>query len=329
MTRRDLITLLGGVLAALPHIAHAQPVRRTPRIGVLWHAASAEEEATYLGALRQGLIDLGYFEGRTITLENRFPAERPERFMSMAVELATSKVDVLVAVTRLAALAAQRATTTIPVVFVVVPDPVGSKLVNSLARPGGNITGLTNIAAELNAKRLEYLKEAMPALKRVALLVNANDPDGSRRYIDESEAAATVLGLILQPVETRSLEDLERAFDTIVKARLQAVVVPADGLFFQGRAVIAKSALARRLPAIVYSRETLEAGALMSYGPSHLAIFRRAAFYIDKLLKGAQPSELPVEQPTTFEFLVNLKTARGLAFTVPKSLLQRANSVIE
>jgi len=280
-------------------------------------------------SLRQGLIDLGYVEGRTITLENRFPAEQPERFMSLATELALSKVDVLVAVTRPAALAAQSATTTIPVVFIVVPDPVGSRLVNSLARPGGNITGLTNIALELNAKRLGFLKEAMPALSRVALLVNANDQGGSRRYTDESLAAATALGLTLQPIETRSLEDLERTFDTMVKARMQALVVPADGLFFQGRAVIAKAALARRLPTIVYSRETLEAGGLMSYGPSHLAIFRRAAFYVDKLLKGARRSELPVEQPTTFEFLIKLKTAKALSFTMPQSLLLRADNVIE
>ena len=329
MTRRDLITLLGGVVVALPHIVYAQAVKRIPRVGVLWHAATPEEEATYLGALRQGLIDLGYIEGRTITLEHRFPAEQPERFRSLAAELALSKADVLVAVTRPAALAAQSATTTIPVVFLVVPDPVGSKLVNSLARPGGNITGLTNMALELNAKRLGYLKEAMPELSRVALLVNANDQGGTRRYTDESLAAATTLGLTLLPVEARSVEDLDRAFDAMVKARMQAVVVPADGLFFQGRAVIAKAALARRLPTIVYSRKTLDAGALMSYGPSHLVIFRRAALYIDKLLKGAKPSELPVEQPTTFEFLINLKTAKALPFTMPHSLLLRADNVIE
>jgi putative ABC transport system substrate-binding protein len=329
MRRRLFIAILGSVPLGVYRIAHGQPLKKTPRLGVLWHAASAEEEATYLGALRQGLNDLGYVEGRTIVLENRFPAEQPALFRSMAAELASSGVDVLVAVTRPAALAAKSATTTIPIVFIVVPDPVGSGLVNSLARPGGNITGLTNMALELNAKRLGYLKEAMPALARVALLVNGNDPGGARRYIDETQIAATTLGVTLQPVEARSLEDLERAFDAMVRARIQAAIVPADGLFFQGRGVIARAALARRLPTIVYSRETLEAGALMSYGPSHLAIFRRAGILLDKLLKGTRPSELPVEQPTVFEFLINLKTTKALALTMPQSLLLRADGVIE
>jgi ABC-type uncharacterized transport system substrate-binding protein len=227
-----------------------------------------------------------------------------------------------------ASIAAKDATTAVPVVFMVVPDPIGSKLVDGLARPGGNVTRLTNFAVQLSAKRLEYLKEVIPRLSRVGLLVNPN-VQITRRYTEESDAAAATLGLVVQPFEVRSLDDLERAFDAMVKARMQAVSVNAEGLFFQGRALVAKLALARRLPTCVYSRETLEAGALMSYGPDQRAIFRRAAVYVDKILKGAKPAELPVEQPTTFEFLVNLKTSKALGFTIPQSLLGRADQIID
>jgi putative tryptophan/tyrosine transport system substrate-binding protein len=201
LRRRDILALLGGSIIGLPLSADAQQRPSVPRIGVLWHAASADEEAIYLGALREGLKDLGYTEGKTIVLENRFPAERPELFNSMAAELVTLNVDVLVAVTRPAALAAQRATKTIPIVFIVVPDPVGSKLVVNLARPGGNVTGLTNIALELSAKRIELLKHAVQGLSHIALLLNANDQVGSRRYFEESQSAAAPLGLTIQPVE--------------------------------------------------------------------------------------------------------------------------------
>jgi putative ABC transport system substrate-binding protein len=249
--------------------------------------------------------------------------------VSLAAELAALKPDVLVAVTRPAAIAMQRATTTIPTVFIVVPDPVGMKLVNSLARPGGNITGLTHIAVELSAKRLAYFKEAFPSASRAALLVNANDPQGMRRYIDESQIAAGALGITIQPVEVRSLGDFEAAFDQMVADRLEGVVVPADGLFYQGRVRLAQSALQRRLPLVVYSRETLEAGALMSYGADQRAIFRRAGVYVDKILKGERPADLPVEQPTKFEFLINLKTARTLSLTIAPAVLARADEVIE
>jgi ABC-type uncharacterized transport system substrate-binding protein len=272
---------------------------------------------------------VGYVEGKTIALEHRFPNEIPERFVSLAAELAALKPDVLVAVTRPAAVAAQRATTTIPTVFIVVPDPVGTKLVSSLARPGGNITGMTHIAVELSAKRLAFFKEAFPGASRAALMVNASDPLGMRRYSDESHAAAAALGMIVQPVEVRSLADFEAAFDKIVAQRLDGVLVPADGLFYQGRVQLAQSALQRRLPLVVYSRETLEAGALMSYGADQRAIFRRAAVYVDKIRKGERPADLPVEQPTRFEFLVNLKTAKALGLEVPPTLLARADEVIE
>ena len=229
-----------------------------------------------------------------------FCRSRPERFVSLAAELAALKPDVLIAVTQQAAVAAQRATTTIPIVFIVVPDPVGVKLVNSLSRPGGNITGLTHIAVELSGKRLAVFKEAFPRMTRVALLVNANNPQTTKRYIDETNAAATGLGLDVQPVEVRSLTDFDQAFDRIVEGRLEGVAVPADPLFYQGRSLMAQTAITRRLPLMVYSRETLEAGALMSYGTDQRRIFRRAAVYVDKILKGEKPADLPVEQPTKF-----------------------------
>jgi putative tryptophan/tyrosine transport system substrate-binding protein len=328
MRRRQFITVL-CVVAAWPLSALAQQRTKVPRVGVLWHAGSADEEAVYLTALLKGFSGLGYVDGKTIALEHRFPNEQPERFVSMAAELAALNVDVLVAVTRLGALAAQRASATIPIVFIVVPDPVGTKLVNTLARPGGNITGLTHIAVELSAKRLALFKEAFPRMTRVALLVNASDPQGMNRYADETKTAATALGLDVQVVEVRSVEDFEPAFGQVVEGRSQGVVVGPDGLFYQGRESIARQALGRRLPLMMYSRETLQAGALMSYGADQGEILRRAAAYVDKILRGEKPADLPVEQPTRFEFLINLKTAKALGLELDPRLLTRADQVIE
>jgi ABC-type uncharacterized transport system substrate-binding protein len=330
MRRREFITLLGGAAAIWPQVAHTQRhTNPVPRVGVLWHAANEEEEAVYLAAVRRGLSDFGYVESKNIVLENRFPAEIPERFISLAAELAVLKVDVLVAITRLAALAAQRATTTIPIVFVAIPDPVGSKLVASLARPGGNITGLSNFAHDLTAKRVEHLKELVPPVSKVALLVNPNDRDSARRNIEEAQSAADRLKLALHPVEIRAPGDLAPAFLKMRDSHINGVVVTQDGLFFATRKDIADLALAHRLPLTVYSRETVEAGALASYGPSNLNIFRRSGYYIDKILKGTKPADLPVEQPTTFEFIINLRTAKALGLDVPPFLQQRADEVIE
>ncbi len=328
MQRREFITLLSGA-AVWPLSAHAQQRGRVPRVGVLWHAGSAEEEGPYFIALQQALNALGYIDGRTITLEHRFPNEEPDRFKSMAAELAASKVEVLVAVGTLSALAAQGAAAAIPIVFVLVPDPVGIKLVNSLARPGGNITGLTNTSSDLSAKRLELFKEAFPHVTRLALLVNANDQRNMKRYLDETKTAGTKLGIDVQPVEARAIGDFEQAFDKVVEAHLEGVVVAPDGMFYQGRTSLAQSALTRRLPLMVFSRETLQAGGLMSYGADIRAILRRAATYVDKLLKGETPADLPVEQPTKFEFLISLKTAKALGLEIPPMLLTRADEVIE
>jgi putative ABC transport system substrate-binding protein len=329
MQRRQFLTLIGGAAASWPFAAHAQRSGKVPRVGVLWHAGSADEEAVYLSALVRGLGALGYVDGSTIVLEHRFPNEQPERFVSLAAELAGLKIDVLVAVTPLGALAAQRASSSIPIVFIVVPDPVGTGLVKSLARPGGNITGLTHIAVELNAKRIALFKEALPRVTRAALLVNPNDQRTMQRHIDEAKAAAASLALEIQPVEIKSLGSIDQAFDRIVAERLEGVVAGADGLFFQGRAAIAQAALTRRLPLMVYSRETLEAGALMSYGADVREVFRKAAGYVDKILRGETAADLPVEQPTKFEFLINLKTAKALGVELPPTLLARADQVIE
>ena len=295
----------------------------------MWHAASAEEEAVYLAALREGLADLGHVEGRNIVLENRFPAEKSERFISLAVELAKLEPDVLVAVSRPAALAAQRATTTVPIVFSLVPDPVGDKLVESLARPGGNITGLSNMALDLSAKRIELLKDMVGGLSRVALLVNAGDPEGARRYVKQSEAAAAPLGITIEPVEVQGLGEIPHAFSKIDQLKVNGLVGTADSLFTVERKNIIRLAIERRLPVMKHSRQTAQDGALMSYAPSYELIMRRTASYVDKIIKGVKPADLPVEQPTKFELVINLRTAEALGLTVPPSLLAHADEVFE
>ena len=297
---------------------------------MLWHAGSAEEETIPLGGLVEGFGNLGYVDGKNIGLEHRFPNEQPERFFSLAAELVQIKVDVLIAVTRQAAVAAQRATTTIPTVFIAVPDPVGSGLVASLARPGGNITGLTNMAVELVPKRVQVLKEAIPKLARMALLVNAGFPEAARRYVEVAQAVARPLGVTVQPVEIRTPTDIGPAFSLVTQNRLQGVCLTSDGLIYVEQERLAQLALDRNLPLIGYTREmTRWTGMLMTYGASNVALFNRAAYFVDKILKGAKPGDLPVEQPTKIELVINLKTAKALGLTIPPSLLQRADQVIE
>jgi len=245
----------------------------------------------------------------------------------MAAELVSLNVDVLVAIGNNAAPYAKSATTKIPVVFSLVGDPIGLKLVDNLARPQGNVTGLSNFSAELIPKRLELIKEMIPGLSRVAILANAN-ASISHLYKELSDAAAIQLGLTAQTFEVRSPIELEVAFDAMTDAGMQALTANADGLAFTHRAHIAKLAMVHRMPLAVWSRDTLEAGALMSYGDTS-AISRRTAVYVDKILKGVKPSELPVEQPTKFQFLINLKTAKALDLNIPLFLQQRADDVIE
>jgi putative ABC transport system substrate-binding protein len=331
MKRREFITAFGGAAAtvAWPLVGRAEETTKLPRIGVLWHAANVDQEAVYLGALRQGLGDFGYVEGKNITLEMRFPAEQYERFFTLAAELVQLHPDVLVSAAGTAAIALHQATTTIPLVFVNVPDPVGRKLVASLSRPGGNATGLSNMAVDLTKKRIELAKEVIPGLSRVAMLVNASDEVGSQAFIADGEAAARELGIAVVPVGVRGRKELEAAISKISEDKFPALVVTVDGMFFTERQRIADLTLAQRLPTIVYSREPLEAGALISYGPSAPLLYRRAGYFIDKILKGAKPADLPVEQPTKFELLINLKTAGTLGLKVPPALLTRADDVID
>jgi putative ABC transport system substrate-binding protein len=330
ITRRSVLVGLGvsSLSTALP--AFAQQAAKGPKVGVLWHAGSAEEERVPLGGLVEGLRELGYVDGKNIILEHRFPNEQPERFVSLAAELVEIKVDVLIAVTGHAAVAAQKATTTIPVVFIAVPDPSGSKLVASLGRPGGNITGLTNLAVELVPKRMQTLKEAIPSLSRIGLLVNASVPDAARRYVEIGQTAARPLGLTLQPIEIRAPADIGPAFSMVTQSRLQGLCLTSDGLIYVEQERISQLALDRKVPLIGYTRDMAKwTGMLMTYGPSNVALFKRAAYFVDKILKGAKPRDLPVEQPTIIELIVNLKTAKALGLTIPSSMLARADEIVD
>src|SRR4051812_16874225 len=329
MKRRELIALLGGAVIALPLAAHAQQSRKMYRIGVLWHGANAEEEAIYLAALRQGLDDFGYVEGQNIVLEMRFPAEEYERFFVLATELAQQKLDALVSAAGIAAVACHLATTTIPIVSVNVPDPVGRKLVASLNRPGGNLTGLSNMAVELTSKRIELAKEMIKDLSRVALLVNTADEIGSRAYIAQGDAAGPQLGVAVVPVRVQDANALEGAISKISTDNFQAMVVTHDGLFYVQRKRLADLALERRLPTIAFASEQWEAGVLATYGPNVPSLYRRAGAFIDRILRGANPAELPIEQPARFEFLINLRTAEALGLTVSPPLLARSDGLIE
>jgi putative tryptophan/tyrosine transport system substrate-binding protein len=329
MQRRAFLCGLVAAATSGPQRALAQQPRKIHRIGVLWHGASAEQEAIYLAALRQGLRDVGLVEGQNIVLEMRFPAEQYERFFVLAAELAQQNVDVLVCATAIAAVACHRATTTIPIVGVNVADPVGRKLVTSLNRPGGNLTGLSNIAVELTAKRIELAKELIKDLSRVALLVNAADEIGSHAYIAEGDAAGSRLGVAVVPVGVRNPDDLDGAISKISTDNFQAMVVTHDGLFYVQRKRLADLAIERRLPTIAFASEQWQAGVLATYGPNVPTLYRRAGVFVDKILRGENPADLPVEQPTKFELLINLKTAKAIGVTVPPTMLTRADDVIE
>jgi ABC-type uncharacterized transport system substrate-binding protein len=328
LRRREFMTLLAGATAGWPLTEHAQQRSRISKVGVLWHAANAEEEGPLFKGLLEGFRTLGYVEGRNISLEHRFPNEIPERFKRMASELVALNVDALVGAATQAALALRSATKTIPIVFMFIPDPAAIKLVDSLARPGGNVTGLSNFSSDLIPKRLELLKEAIPRLSRIALLVNPNSQI-SRRYIEAAQEAAPALGLTIRTFEVRLLDEFEPAFDAMSKAAMQAVSINSDGLIYQAKEMLAKLALARRMALVAYSRETFDAGALISYGPDNIQATHRAAALVDKILKGAKPGDLPVEQPTKFELGINLRAAKMLGLTIQQSVLARADHVVQ
>jgi putative ABC transport system substrate-binding protein len=323
-----LAVVLALLIRVAPLAVEAQQAPKIAQIGVLISATSGAA-ASNLEAFRKGLREIGHVEGKTFVLLPRYGEARPERLPDLARELVTLKVDVIVVSTDLVAAAAKRETQTIPIVMTVSTDPVGTGFVASLARPGGNVTGLSNIAPELSAKRLELLKEAVPRLSSVAFLWNP-DVRGALFDYRETEAAARSLRLPLQSVEVARTEDLDRAFAAIMEQRAQALIVQGPNpILFSDPGRVASFAQRNRLPSMYPNREYVSAGGLMSYGPSLTDPFRRAATYVDKILKGAKPADLPVEQPTKFELVINLKTAKTLGLKIPQSLLVRADEIIQ
>ena len=325
MMRRDFITLLGGAVAALPLAARAQQPAKLPTIGYLGTAA-ASAWAPWTAAFVQRLRELGWIEGRTVAIQYRWAEGRAERWAEIASEFVRLKVDVIVSGGN-AAVAAKQASTVIPIVFALVDDPVGMDLVASLARPGGNVTGLAMQSIDLAGKRLALLREVVPGLRRLAIIANAEYPFAMLEMA-EFQTAARTLGLDVAPFEIRRAEDIVPAFEAL-EGRADALYVVGDALVITHRIRINTLALAARLPTIHVAREFVESGGLMSYGPNFADLFRRAADYVDKILRGTKPAEIPVEQPTKFDLVINLTTAKALGLTIPESFLLRADEVIE
>jgi len=329
MDRRTFINIVAAGLAIARSAAEAQQASKVARIGFL--ATNLAVIPHLRDAFLQGLRDLGYVEGRNVVIEYRDAEGKLERFPALAAELVALKVDVIVAPTTPATVAAKQATKTIPIVFAVVSDPVTSGLVTSLARPGGNVTGLSVLEPELVGKRLELLKQVVPGVSRVAVLWHpgAVGERTEKDVLKEAEAAARAMGVPLQFVEARGPADFDRAFLDMTRASAGALTVLESTVFFVERRHLVDLAAKNRLPAVYGLREFVDAGGLMAYGPNQPDLFRRAAIYVDKILKGAKPGDLPVEQPTKFELIINLKAAKGLDITIPQSLLLRAVEVIQ
>jgi len=325
--RRAFIGTLAGGLLAAPFVAEAQQAAKVPRIGYL----ALNPTPHFQEAFRQGLRDLGYVEGRNLVIEDRDAEGKRERLPALAAELVALKVDVIVASGTPAALATKQATRSLPIVFTAVGDPVTSRLVTSLARPGGNVTGLSVLAPELVGKCLEQLKQAIPAVSRVAVLWHpgAMGERTDKDMLKRAEVAAQALGVRLQVLEARGPADFDRAFSEMTRARADALTVLTSSMLFGERRRLVDLSAKNRLPAVYPWREGVDAGGLMAYGPDLADLLRRAATYVDKILKGAKPGDLPVEQPTKFDLVINLKTAKALGLTIPPSLLQRADQVIE
>jgi putative ABC transport system substrate-binding protein len=324
--RREFLILTGGLLAA-PLAANAQRPPTIARIGFL-HPASPEGAGVRLQAFRDGLREFGYVEGKNVQLEVRWGEGKLERLPVLAAELVELKVDVIVAGTDPSVVAARQATRTIPIVMPSSGDPVADGLVASLAHPGGNITGLSMMAPELGTKRLQLLREMFPEASRVvAVLWNPNYA-GMRARFEQVKVAAPTLGLAVRSVEVRDTTELEMAFETIVREHPEALVL-ADPVTLSQRTRIVEFAIEHRVPAIYESSDFVDAGGLMSYGPNISDLYRRAADYVDKILLGARPADLPIEQPTKFELILNMKAARSLGISFPGSVLLRADRVIE
>jgi putative ABC transport system substrate-binding protein len=326
--RTFAITALLLAVAVAGPPAHAQQAPKTAKIGIL-SATTPAALAPGVEAFKQGLRELGWVEGKSFVLEVRYGEGKVERLPELARELVALKMDVIVTPADLSIAAVKRETQTIPIVMALSSDPVGAGFVASLARPGGNITGLSNISPELSGKRLELLREAVPGFSRVALLWN---PDVRGAVLDYKEAASAARSLRVEvkSVEASRAEDLDRAFSTITSWRAQALMLPGvNPVGFANRAQIVSFAQRNRLPSMFPTKEYVDSGGLMSYGPSLVDLLRHAAGYVDKILKGAKPADLPVQQPTKFELVINLKTAKALGLTLPQSLLRRADDVIQ
>jgi len=326
MDRRTFFASMVGAVLSAPLAAQAQQAGKVYRVGFLWDSPAVFPDA--IEAFRRGLRDLGYVEGRTIAIEYRWADGKPERMREFAEELVRLKVDVIVAPSSVYAEAAKRATSTIPIIFMSHADPIGSGHVASLARPGGNITGLSIMMTETNAKGLELLKEAVPGLSRVAVVWDPATPSHGPG-LKAVEVAGRALGLRLQPVAVRSATEFDSAFSAIIRERADGVLVLSTPIFIAGARRLAELAMKHKLPTMFGPTVHAETGGLMSFGPDRTDLYRRGAGYVDKILKGTKPADLPVQQPTKFELVINMKTAKALGITIPQSILVRADKVIE
>lgn len=327
MQRRAFLSSLAAAAVNARGRARAEETAKIARIGLLWHASNAEQEAVFLKPFVESMARLGYREGHNVVFEHRFPAEQPARFKALATELVRLGVDVIVASGPNAAFAAKDATETVPIVFVVVPDPVETGLVDSLARPGGNVTGFALV--DVSPKRLEIFKEAFSRLSRVAMIVNRDNRAAGKRFIDRMQAAAEDLKLGVQTVELAGPQDFERVFSEIHADEGTGAVLPFDTMFFANRARIAQIAVAHRVPVMGGTDLFAKGGIFIAYAPDVVDLFRRAAGYVDRILKGMKTSDLPVQEPTKYNLAVNLKTAKAIGVNVPPLLLGRADEVFE
>ena len=329
MSRRKLLTVIGLYALAAPLGAFAQQKNKVWRVGFLTPRRRPDSlDSDVFGAFLQGMRDLGYVEGKNLIIEWRFADSKLDRLPELAAELVRLKVDVIVTGGTSATGAAQKATTVIPIVIGTAGDPVASGFVRSLARPGGNITGLSELAVDVGPKLLEMLISMGPKLSRIAVLMNPDNSSHATR-LKSVQAAAQAVGVTIFPMEARTAKEIENAFSIMAQKKTGAVIVTVDALFIQQVRQIAELAAKNRLPTISGMREYVEAGGLMSYGQNLADNYRRAAIYVDKILKGAKPGDLPVEQPTKFELFINRKTAKALGLTIPQSLLISADKVIE
>jgi putative ABC transport system substrate-binding protein len=322
MIARTVFFVLTTAALATTHPAAAQQAGRVARVGILV-PGSHSAFSVRIDAFRNGLRELGYVEGQNILVEYRFDDGNTDRLYDLASSLARLKVDVIVTASAPGVLASRKASTTIPIIFAAATDPLASGLVASFARPGGNVTGLTNLSQELDGKRLELLKETSPKINRVAYLWNPNSPK------TEMQAAAQALRLQLQTLEVPSVNEFDNAFGAALRERAQGLIISPSPVFITFHKRVIDFAAKNRLPAIYTTRDYVEAGGLMSYAHNNLENWRRAATYVDKILKGTKPADLPVEQPTKFEFVINLKTAKQIGLTIPPNVLARADKVIK